>query len=72
MGRHSQLRAFAIAVTHSATIYDSFYVAISEQRDVEFVGADVRLIRQLSSDRNLGKRMVWVGDLPFPKDDRPD
>jgi predicted nucleic acid-binding protein len=56
-------RAFAISVAHSVTIYDSLYVALAEQRDVKFVSADVRLIRRLSDDADLVKRMVWVGSL---------
>jgi predicted nucleic acid-binding protein len=56
-------RAFAIAVAHSVTIYDSLYVALAEQREVEFVSADMRLIRRLSGDSGLAKRMVWVRSL---------
>ncbi len=56
-------RAFAISVAHSVTIYDSLYVALAEQRDIPLVTADERLVRRLVADADLGKRMVWVGDL---------
>ena len=59
-------RAFTIAVTHSITVYDALYVALAEQRDVECVSADVKLIRRLSSDRDLRRRMVWIGDQGSP------
>jgi predicted nucleic acid-binding protein len=58
-------RAFAISVAHSVTVYDSLYVALAEQRDIPLVTADERLIRRLSGDADLAKRMVWIGtDLP--------
>jgi predicted nucleic acid-binding protein len=57
-------RAFAIAVAHMVTIYDSLYVALAETRDIPLVTADERLIRRLSGDVALAKLLVWVGDLP--------
>lgn len=56
-------RAFAISVAHAVTIYDSLYVALAEQLNIPMVTADERLIRRLSGDATLAKRMVWVGDL---------
>lgn len=56
-------RAFAISIAHMLTIYHSLYVALAEQRDIPLVTADVRLIRRLSDDADLGRRMVWVGDV---------
>jgi predicted nucleic acid-binding protein len=56
-------RAFAISVARTVTIYDSLYVALAEKRDISMVTADERLIRRLSGDAALAKRMVWVGDL---------
>ncbi len=56
-------RAFAISVALTVTIYDLLYVALAEKRDIAMVTADERLIRRLSSDAALAKRMVWVGDL---------
>jgi len=56
-------RAFAISVAHSVTIYDSIYIALAEQRDIPLVTADERLVQRLSGDANLGRRMVWVGNL---------
>jgi predicted nucleic acid-binding protein len=56
-------RAFAISVARTVTIYDSLYVALAERRDIVMVTADERLIRRLSGDAALAKRMVWVGDL---------
>jgi predicted nucleic acid-binding protein len=57
-------RAFALSVAQRVTIYDSLYVALAEALDVPLVTADERLIRQLSSDPILAKRVVSVGDLP--------
>jgi predicted nucleic acid-binding protein len=56
-------RAFAISVALTVTIDDSLYVALAEKRDIAMVTADERLIRRLSGDAALAKRMVWVGDL---------
>jgi predicted nucleic acid-binding protein len=58
------LRAFTIAVVHSVTIYDSLYVALAEQRDVGLVSADAKLIQRLPSDATLGRRMIWVRNVP--------
>jgi hypothetical protein len=44
-------------------IYDSLYVALAERRDTAMVTAAEGLIRRLSGDAGLAKRMVWVGDL---------
>ena len=41
-------------------------VTFAEQRDLPLVTADARLIRRLSDDAALGRRMVWVGDLATP------
>jgi predicted nucleic acid-binding protein len=57
------VRAFAISVALTVTIYDSLYVALAERRDIAMVTADGRLIRRLSADATLAKRVVWVGDL---------
>jgi predicted nucleic acid-binding protein len=54
-------RAFAISVALAVTIYDSLYVALAERRDIVMVTADEILIRRLSGDAALAKRMVWVG-----------
>jgi predicted nucleic acid-binding protein len=59
-------RAFAIAVARTVTIYGALYVALAETRDIPLVTADERLIRRLSGDPALAKRMVWVGDLAGP------
>ena len=56
-------RAFAISAARMVTIYDSLYVALAEKRDIPMVTADERLIRQLSADAGLAKRMIWVADL---------
>ena len=56
-------RAFAISVAHMVTIYDSLYVALAEKLNIPLVTADERLVRRLSGDAALGKRVVWVGDL---------
>ena len=53
-------RAFAISVAHMVTIYDALYVALAEQRDIPLVTMDQRLVRRLSSDAVLGKRMVGL------------
>jgi predicted nucleic acid-binding protein len=45
------------------TVYESLYVALAEKRDIPMVTADERLIRQLSADAALARRVVWVGDL---------
>lgn len=54
-------RAFAISVAHTVTIYNSLYVALAEQRDLQLVTADQRLIQRLSDDTTLRQRMIWVG-----------
>lgn len=56
-------RAFAISMAHAVTIYDSLYIALAEGLNVPLVTADKRLIRLMSGDAALGKRMVWIGDL---------
>ncbi|HEY0425445.1 MAG TPA: type II toxin-antitoxin system VapC family toxin [Rhodopila sp.] len=56
-------RAFAISVGNAVTIYDSLYIALAEKRDIPFVTADQRLIRRISGDAGLAKRMIWVGGL---------
>ena len=56
-------RAFAISVARSVTVYNSPYVALAEALDLPLVTADARLIRRLSDDPTLGKRLIWVGDL---------
>jgi predicted nucleic acid-binding protein len=56
-------RASAISAARVVTIYDSLYLALAEKRDIPMVTADERLIRQLSADAGLAKRMIWVADL---------
>ncbi len=56
-------RAFAISVAQAVTIHDSLYVALAERRDIPLVTADERLIRRLSHDPALAKRVIWVGDI---------
>jgi predicted nucleic acid-binding protein len=56
-------RAFAISTARMVTIHDSLYVALAEKRGVPLVTADERLIRQLSGDPDLAKRVIWVGDV---------
>jgi predicted nucleic acid-binding protein len=56
-------RAFAISAARMVTIYDSLYLALAEKRDIPMVTADERLIRKLSGDAGLAKRMIWVADL---------
>lgn len=56
-------RAFAISVARGVTIYDSLYVALAEKLNIPLITADERLIRLLSDDVSLGKRLVWVGDI---------
>ena len=57
-------RAFAISVGSAVTIYDSQYIALAEKRDIPFVTADQRLIRRISGDAALAKRVIWVGGPP--------
>jgi predicted nucleic acid-binding protein len=56
-------RAFAIATALMVTIHHSLYVALAEQRDIPLVTADQKLIRRLSADPGLARRLVWVGDI---------
>jgi predicted nucleic acid-binding protein len=56
-------RAFAISVANMVTIYDALYIALAEKRNIPLVTADERLIRRMSGDVGLAKRIVWVGDL---------
>ena len=56
-------RAFAISVANSITIYDSLYLALAEKRNIPLVTADKSLIRSMSSDAVLAKRLIWVGEL---------
>lgn len=56
-------RAFAISAANAVTIYDSLYIALAEKRDLPMVTADERLIRRMSGDAALAKRMLWVGAL---------
>jgi len=56
-------RAFAIAVAQAITIYDALYVALAEQLNMQMVTADQKLVRRVSADAALAKRMVWIGDL---------
>jgi predicted nucleic acid-binding protein len=56
-------RGFAISFAQGITIYDSLYVALAEKLDIPMVTADERLIRRMSADANLARRMIWVGSL---------
>jgi len=56
-------RASAVSAAHSITIYDSLHVALAEQRDVQLVTADVRLVRHLSTATPPRQRVVWISDL---------
>lgn len=56
-------RAFAISVACGVTVYNSLYVALAEVLDVPLVTADARLIRGLSGDAELGRRVVSVAEL---------
>ncbi len=56
-------RAFAIGVACGVTIYDALYVALAEKYDIPMVTADAKLIRRMSGDPALARRMVWLGDL---------
>ena len=65
-------RAFAIAVALKVTIYDALYVALAEGRGIPLVTADERLIRRVSGDPGLAKRMVWVGDFSTSESPRAE
>ena len=52
-----------IAVRYDRSLYDSLYLALSAAVDAPLVTADLRFFRALSSTR-LGKRMMWVEELP--------
>jgi len=54
--------AFAIAVEHSVTIYDSLYIALAEERAFPLLTADEKFVRRFQ-DTPLSKRVTWVGDL---------
>jgi len=56
-------RAFAISLAQGVTVYDSLYVALAEKLDIPMVTADERLIRRMSGDATLARRLVWVGSL---------
>ena len=43
-------RAFALALAHRVTVYDSLYVALAERLGVKLVTADLRLIAALGGD----------------------
>jgi predicted nucleic acid-binding protein len=55
--------AFAISAAQAVTIYDSLYLALAEQRDVEMITADEKLISRLSAEPAVTQRILWVGDL---------
>ena len=53
--------AFAIAVEHSVTIYDSLYVALAKERAFPLVTADEKLVRRFRGTA-LSNHVTWVGD----------
>lgn len=57
-------RALAISLEMSITVYDSLYVALAEQRDIQMVTADQALIRRLATKPEFTRLVLWVGDLP--------
>ena len=55
--------AFSIAAASRVTIYDSLYAALAQRLEVPLVTADRKLVRSLSNDKALARRVIWIGDL---------
>jgi predicted nucleic acid-binding protein len=58
-------RAYAISVATYDSLYIALvenYIALVEKRNIPLVTADERLIRRLSRNIALVKRMIWVDD----------
>ncbi len=53
--------AFRLAVTHQRTVYDSVYLALSEQESCQVVTADERLV---SAVRPRFTNIVWLANWP--------
>jgi predicted nucleic acid-binding protein len=53
--------AYQLAITYQRTVYDSLYVALSEQARCQFVTADERLVNALSTNF---PNIVWLGNWP--------
>jgi predicted nucleic acid-binding protein len=57
------MRAHAISMAHSVTIYEPLNVALAEKRGVQLVTEHRRLIRRLARDAALAGHVVWPGDI---------
>jgi predicted nucleic acid-binding protein len=51
--------AFRLAVAHQRTVYDSLYLALSEQERCEFVTADERFVSAVGS---TFPNVVWLAN----------
>ncbi len=51
--------AYRLAVTHHRTVYDSLYLALSEQAQCQFVTADERLFNAV---RSRFPNVVWLAN----------
>lgn len=61
---HARLlnHAWAIAVEHGRSVYDSLYLALAHQINALLVTADLRFYNALRSTSE-GKQLLWVGGL---------
>ncbi len=53
--------AYRLAVVYQRTVYDSLYLALSEQKQCRFVTADERFVNAVSSDF---PNVVWLAQWP--------
>lgn len=56
-------RALALSLATGVTVYDTLYVALAFEREVEFITADRKLARKFAGDPIGQKLITWVGDL---------
>ena len=53
--------AYRLAVAHQRTVYDSLYLALSEQEQCQFVTADARFFNAI---RASFPNVVWLANWP--------
>lgn len=53
--------AYRLAATHSRTVYDMLYLALSIRESCKFVTADERMVNAIGS---LFPNIIWVGNWP--------
>ncbi len=56
-------RALKHAIALEATIYNSLYLSLAEERGIPFVTDDRKLLRRIAQDPGLAALARWLGDM---------